>query len=149
MLRQEDEEAAELLEAKARRAYRDGLAPEENNSSPGKTVHPSHRCPVGDHVNSLADSKFKDGSLELPWAGELYAEGSDSKMLYRLYFVERRPTWSPPSDMVVGSGVGRKPIDNSSGWTPVDQTREIHDAMYSGVTFCRNTSSLWRRWNTG
>jgi hypothetical protein len=148
VLRQEDEEAAEILAALTRRAYRVGLQPEENSSNPTKKVYPTHRCPVGERVRELPDSKFGDGGVDMPWTGELYAEGSDGSMLYRLYFIELRKAWKPPTERIVGSGIGRKPVSEGTGWTPTQQTQEIHDAMHSGVTYCINVGQRWRRWET-
>ncbi|MFR9767074.1 hypothetical protein [Nocardia sp. SC052] len=147
-LRIEDEEAAELLEAQARRAYRTGLPPQENNADPNRKGWPTHRCPVGERVKDLKGSKFEDGRWPMPWTGELYAESSDNRTLYRLYFIEMRPEWGPPTEKIIGSGIGSKPVSETTDWTSLDQTWDIHDAMYSGVTTCENVRARWRRWET-
>lgn len=147
-LRTVDEEAADMLAAMARRAFRDGILPAENNGNPGRSRYPTHRCPVGERVAELQDSKFAPDRQDMPWAGELYAESSDGETHYRLYFIERRPNWRPPTEAIVGAGIGSKPTDETTGWKSEDQTREIHDAMVSGVAFCNNTGYKWRRWDS-
>ncbi|MGS2805351.1 hypothetical protein [Nocardia sp. MW-W600-9] len=149
-LRDEDEEAAEHLAALVSRAYREGLLPAENSSSPAARTYPTHRCPVGDQVQHLPGSRFSEDAedqLDMPWTGELYVEGSDQSMLYRLYFIELRKQWNPPTERIVGSGIGRKPKATSPTWTPAVQTQDIHDAMCSGVTYCINVGQRWRRWD--
>lgn len=147
-LRAADEEAAEILEALARRAFRHGIPPAENNSNPDARGYPTHRCPVGDRVPGLPGSKFAPDRQDMPWTGELYAESSDGRTHYRLYFIERRHSWRPPTEAIVASGIGSKPSNETAGWKPEDQTRDIHDAMVSGVAFCGNTGYKWRRWDS-
>ncbi|MEV6333479.1 hypothetical protein AB0M12_02070 [Nocardia vinacea] len=102
---------------------------------------------MGDRVAAMPGQQFDD-QTPMPWTGELYAESHDNRTLYRLYFIEGRKTWTSVTDEIVGSGVGSKPVDETTGWRSDDQTREIHDAMVSGVTRCSNIGKHWRRWNT-
>lgn len=144
--REDDEEAIELLLALARQAYRSGLEPVQNSNQTGAR-NPTHRCPVGGQVRHLPDHGFSTQN-PMPWVGELYAESTDCQSLYRLYFIERRPEWEPPTTDIVGSKVGWKPVSEGTDWTSEDQTRDILAAMRSGSTFCRNTQHVWRRWDT-
>ncbi|WP_156959304.1 hypothetical protein [Nocardia sp. BMG51109] len=84
----------------------------------------------------------------MPWTGELYAESHDGRIQYRLYFIERRPGWHQVTDEIIGSGIGGKPVDETADWNSGVQTREIHDAMVSGVARCENTRKRWRRWKS-
>lgn len=146
-LRAKDPEAAELLEAKARLAFTRGFPATTNNENPQKKGYPTHRCPVGDRVKDLPDVKFDD-RRPMHWAGELYSMSDDERTMYRLYFIEQRPKWNAPTERIVGSGIGVKPVDEAADWTSANQTQDIHDAMDSGVTTCENTRTRWRRWNS-
>jgi hypothetical protein len=136
----------ELLEAMASRAYRHGLEPEENASTENPR-HPTHRCPVGARVADLADHGFSDVN-PMPWAGELYADSSDGRTLYRLYFIEERAQWASLTETIVGAGVGSKPVAEDTGWSSAAQTADIHRAMQAGTLSCRNVQRVWRRWNS-
>ncbi|WP_345000452.1 hypothetical protein [Tsukamurella soli] len=146
LLREEDEEAAEMLDAKVRWAFEKGLPPTENSNRHDRR-RVTHRCPVGDRVLELDDNGFTD-DRPMPWAGELYAESHDCRTLYRLYFVERRAEWAGETDEIVASGLGSKPVAEDASWTSDDQTRTIRDAMHSGIERCVNVRRVWRRWNT-
>ncbi|MVU75998.1 hypothetical protein GPX89_01920 [Nocardia sp. ET3-3] len=136
-----------MLEAKARRAFTHGFPATTNNENPDRKGYPTHRCPVGERVEQLPDLKF-DAERPMPWAGELYAMSEDERTMYRLYFIEQRPGWDKPTDLIIGSGIGVKPVSESSDWASADQTKDIHDAMDSGVTRCENVRARWRRWNS-
>lgn len=146
-LRAKDPEAAELLAAKARRAYTHGFPATTNNENPQTKGYPTHRCPVGKQVQTLPDVKFNE-QRPMPWAGELYVMSEDERTMYRLYFIEQRPAWKGTTTQIVGSGIGAKPVSESVGWVSANQTRDIHDAMDSGVTTCENVKTRWRRWDS-
>ena len=141
--RRMDPEAVDILEALERYAQRSGLPPTENNNHSGRR-HPTHRCPVGDRVS---DDEFSDDRPK-PWTGELCAQSSDGRMLFRLYFIERRPKWDAPTELIVGCGIGTKPVAEDGSWTSADQTADILKAMNSGIEYCLNTKHVWRRWNS-
>ncbi|WP_024444931.1 hypothetical protein [Mycolicibacterium iranicum] len=143
--RQLDEEAAEMLIAKARRAHRHGLPAVENSNSAARR-HPSHRCPVGERVAESGDHEFTS-ERPMPWTGELYAASADERTLFRLYFAERRSEWAAPTTDIVGCGIGSKPVSEDTDWTSNDQTADIREAMESAVTYCTNTQRVWRKWN--
>ncbi|MGZ9829020.1 hypothetical protein ACXYTP_19105 [Tsukamurella ocularis] len=145
-LRSVDHAACDQLEALPRAAERFGL-PAENNGEHPDRHHESHRCPVGSQVPNLKGFAFSE-TLPMPWAGELKTISSDGRTLYRLYFIEGRPDWPPPTDLIIGAGVGQKPVDENTAWCSDDQTEDMHSAMVSGVTYCTNTGRRWRRWNT-
>lgn len=145
-IRREDESAYELLLALARRSTTHGLPSSENNNEPN-SHHPSHRCPVGDRVPTLDNHGFND-LRPLPWMGELYAESEDGRTLYRLYFIERRPGWAQPTDLIVGSGTSTKPVASGGAWCPADQTNDMRLAMNAGIAYCENLRAKWRRWNS-
>ncbi|SIC73997.1 Uncharacterised protein [Mycobacteroides abscessus subsp. abscessus] len=82
----------------------------------------------------------------MPWTGELYAESHDQRSLYRIYFIEARPRWTATTDTVLGCGGSSKPViaqdsDHSK------QTVAIRDAMHSGINWCINRPSKWRKWD--
>lgn len=145
-LRARDPEAADMLVVQTMRAYEEGLPPRENTNKDGHR-HASHRCPVGSQVQKLPDHGFS-AQRPMPWTGELYAESADCRTLFRLYFLERRETWKSSTNEIVASGVGEKPVDEDTDWTSDDQTRDIHEAMKSGITRCENLKHVWRPWNT-
>ncbi|RBO92478.1 hypothetical protein DFR74_103121 [Nocardia puris] len=99
-------------------------------------------------MKDLPDCRFDAADLPLPWTGELYAESHDRRTMYRLYFIEARPTWMAVTDEVVASGIGAKPAWDDPDWSSEVQTRQIHDAMLSGVTRCGNVRKRWRRWDS-
>lgn len=82
----------------------------------------------------------------MPWTGELCAESHDQQTLYRIYFVEARPTWIASTETVVGCGGGSKPAIPQSGDHQA-QTKDICAAMHAGVNWCINRSSKWRKWD--
>lgn len=141
-----DEEAVEILIAKANRAHRLGLPPVENSNRDDRR-QVTHRCPVGDQVLRREDHGFNK-ERPMPWTGELYAASEDERTLFRLYFAERRSTWTGPTTDIIGCGIGIKPVAEDTAWTSADQTSDIKDAMDSAVTYCVNTQRVWRRWNT-
>lgn len=142
-IREEDDTAYDQLNALVRMATWDGIPPTRNNNHPS-SKSPTHRCPVGDHVErEIPDHGFNPKTRPKPWAGELYAESHDLTKLYRTYFIESRVNWTAETDRVVGSGAGWKSANGEVDH--LQQTREICDAMNSGVTWCTNRSVKWRR----
>ncbi|NGX09148.1 hypothetical protein UI24_18815 [Mycobacteroides franklinii] len=81
----------------------------------------------------------------MPWTGELYAQSDDLQTYYRYYFIESRPSWNALTSEVVGCGGGSKLVSDDAAHPA--QTAQIMKAMHSGVSWCTNLRTKWRRWD--
>ncbi len=139
-----DEEAWFLINALLQDAVKLGLDPLDNREHPDSEPHGSYRCPVGRDIYR----GIPQPPDALTWLGEIDVDGTTTvrgrDVHWRYYFMEPRIDPATEDDVLLGCSVRAKGI--GAEYRPVEQTRQMRDAIEAGKRWCRHQKPAyaWR-----